>query len=102
MLGRAAYQNPAMLAEVDCRFFGGRTKELTVAVDAYIDYAGAQLGKGVPLNALTKHMLGLFHGRPGARLFRRHLSENATKKGAGISVLREALGFIGNREAEAA
>jgi tRNA-dihydrouridine synthase A len=47
-------------------------------------------------------MLGLFHGQPGARLFRRHLSENATKKGAGISVLRDALGFIGNPRAEAA
>jgi tRNA-dihydrouridine synthase A len=47
-------------------------------------------------------MLGLFHGQPGARLFRRHLSENATKKGAGLSVLRDALALIGNRQAEAA
>jgi tRNA-dihydrouridine synthase A len=102
MLGRAAYQNPAILAEVDSRFFGAPARETGAAVEAYIDYAGTQLAKGVPLNALTKHMLGLFHGQPGARLFRRHLSENATKKGAGLSVLRDALALIGNRQAEAA
>ena len=55
------------------------------AVEAYVDYVAARLADGAPLNAMTKHMLGLFHGRPGARLFRRHLSENATRKGAGIS-----------------
>jgi tRNA-dihydrouridine synthase A len=102
MLGRAAYQTPAILAEVDRRFFGTLARDVGTAVEVYIDYAGAQLAKGVPLNALTKHMLGLFHGQPGARLFRRHLSENATKKGAGLSVLREALAFIGNPRAEAA
>jgi tRNA-dihydrouridine synthase A len=48
----------------------------------------------VPLNAMTKHMLGLFNGRPGARLFRRHLSENATRRGAGIDVLQAALGHL--------
>jgi tRNA-dihydrouridine synthase A len=47
-------------------------------------------------------MLGLFHGRPGARLFRRHLSENATRKGADLAVLREALAYIGRERAEAA
>jgi tRNA-dihydrouridine synthase A len=102
MLGRAAYQNPAILAEVDKRFFGAPARDVNHAVEAYIDYAGGQLAKGVPLNALTKHMLGLFHGQPGARLFRRHLSENATKKGAGIAVLRDALAYIGNPRAEAA
>ena len=102
MLGRAAYQNPAILADVDRRFFGSTARDVNDAVEAYLDYAGGQLSLGVPLNALTKHMLGLFHGQPGARLFRRHLSENATKKGAGISVLRDALGFIGNPRAEAA
>jgi tRNA-dihydrouridine synthase A len=52
------------------------------------------LDEGVPLNAMTKHMLGLFHGQPGARQFRRHLSENATRKGAGLSVLHDALAFL--------
>jgi tRNA-dihydrouridine synthase A len=102
MLGRAAYQNPAILAEADRRLFGEPARDVNEAVEAYIDYLGCQLAKGVPLNALTKHMLGLFHGQPGARLFRRHLSQNATEKGAGIGVLRDALAHIGNRGAEAA
>jgi tRNA-dihydrouridine synthase A len=49
------------------------------------------LARGVPLNTMTKHMLGLFNGQPGGRLFRRHLSENATRRGAGLEVLLEAL-----------
>jgi tRNA-dihydrouridine synthase A len=102
MLGRAAYQNPAILADVDRRFFGCAPRDVNAAVEAYLDYVAARLDEGVPLNAMTKHMLGLFHGQPGARLFRRHLSENAHRKGAGISVLRDALGFIGNPRAEAA
>jgi tRNA-dihydrouridine synthase A len=94
MLGRAAYQNPALLADVDAQFFGGEPRDITEAVDAYAEYIAARLTEGVPLNAMTKHMLGLFNGVPGARQFRRHLSKNVTKKGAGISVLREALAFI--------
>jgi tRNA-dihydrouridine synthase A len=53
-----------------------------------------RLRHGVPLNAMTKHMLGLFHGQPGARAFRRHLSGNATRPGAGIQVLRDALAHL--------
>jgi tRNA-dihydrouridine synthase A len=102
MLGRAAYQTPAMLLDVDARFFGEDKRELSDAVAAYLDYIAERLADGAPLNAMTKHMLGLFHGRPGARLFRRHLSENATRKGAGLSVLREALAFIDRDRAEAA
>ena len=56
----------------------------------------------MPLNAMTKHMLGLYHGRPGARLFRRHLSENATKKGAGVETLRAALNLLRPAEPVAA
>jgi tRNA-dihydrouridine synthase A len=102
MLGRAAYQTPAMLLDVDARFFGADRRDLSEAVEAYVDYVAARLDHGVPLNAMTKHMLGLFHGRPGARLFRRHLSENATRKGADLAVLREALAYIGRERAEAA
>jgi tRNA-dihydrouridine synthase A len=101
MLGRAAYQNPGILSEVDRRFFGGRPRDVNAAVDAYRDHVAARLAEGVPLNAMTKHMLGLFHGQPGARLFRRHLSENAHRKGAGISVLSDALAFVGNPRADA-
>ena len=102
MLGRAAYQTPAMLLDVDSRFFGAPQRDLWQAVEAYVDYIAEHLVHGVPLNAMTRHMLGLFHGRPGARLFRRHLSENATRKGAGLSVLRDALVYIGSERAEAA
>jgi tRNA-dihydrouridine synthase A len=102
MLGRAAYQTPAILLDVDAQFFGDAPRDLSDAVAAYVDYVAARLEDGVPLNAMTKHMLGLFHGRPGARLFRRHLSENATRKGAGISVLREALACLDRERAEAA
>jgi tRNA-dihydrouridine synthase A len=102
MLGRAAYHTPAILAQVDARFFGGAARDVDAAVAAYIDYVERKTGEGVPLNATTKHMLGLFNGRPGARLFRRHLSENATRKGADAQVLRDALAFLGRAENAAA
>ncbi len=99
MLGRAAYHSPAMLTEVDARFFGGEAVALDAAVDAYVAYAEEQLSKRVPLHALTKPMLGLFNGKPGARLFRRHLSENVNVRGAGISVLRDALALVRPQQA---
>ncbi len=102
MLGRAAYHSPAMLAGVDARFFGGETRDLDTAIEAYLAYVERRLGEGVPLNAMTKHMLGLFNGKPGARLFRRHLSENATRKGANIQTLRDALAHLRCKEPVAA
>jgi tRNA-dihydrouridine synthase A len=94
MLGRAAYHSPALLADVDARFFASEARTVIEAVNSYVAYVERQLGDGVPLNAMTKHMLGLFNGRPGARLFRRHLSENVTRKSAGIQTLRDALAFV--------
>jgi tRNA-dihydrouridine synthase A len=91
MLGRAAYHSPAILAEIDARFFGGETSNIDEAVNAYIDYVAHNLSRGVPLNAMTKHLLGLFNGRPGARAFRRYLSEHATRPGANVETLRAAL-----------
>jgi tRNA-dihydrouridine synthase A len=102
MLGRAAYQHPAMLAEVDARFFGGAPRDIDAAVEAYVEYVARKLGDGVPLNAMIRHLLGLFNGRPGARLFRRHLSENATRPGAGVAVLRDALALLKRPQAAAA
>jgi tRNA-dihydrouridine synthase A len=99
MLGRAAYHTPAILADVDARFFGGVAVEIDAAVEAYVGYVTEKIAQGVPLNAMTKHMLGLFNGRPGARLFRRHLSENATRKGAGADVLRAALALLAREPA---
>jgi tRNA-dihydrouridine synthase A len=99
MLGRAAYHNPALLADVDARFFGGAAVDVDAAVDTYCEYVARQLQQGVRLHTLIKPMLGLYNGRPGARLFRRHLSENAPRHDAGIAVLREALAFVGERRA---
>jgi len=99
MLGRAAYQNPALLAEVDARIFGGQPRDLDAAVAEYCSHVERQLAQGARLHGLIKPMLGLYNGRPGARLFRRHLSENAPRHDAGIAVLRDALAFVGQRRA---
>ena len=99
MMGRAAYQNPVLLAQVDARIFGGAPTDLDGAVAAYCDHVERQLAQGVRLHTLVKPMLGLYNGRPGARLFRRHLSENAPRHDAGIAVLRDALDFVRQREA---
>ncbi|MBV9542478.1 MAG: tRNA dihydrouridine(20/20a) synthase DusA [Alphaproteobacteria bacterium] len=102
MLGRAAYHSAAMLSEVDARFFGGDSVDVDAAVAAYVQYVERKIAEGVPLNAMTKHMLSLFNGRPGARLFRRHLSENATRKDANANTLRDALALLNRPHAEAA
>ncbi len=99
MLGRAAYQNPALLAHVDARFFGAAPVDLDGAVAAYHEHVARRLKDGARLHPLIKPMLGLYNGRPGARLFRRHLSENAMRDGAGIAVLDEALDFVRLRRA---
>jgi tRNA-dihydrouridine synthase A len=102
MLGRTAYHSPAILSAADRRFFGDEMNDVDAAVAAYMDYAERKLADGVPLNAMIRPMLGLFNGQPGARQFRRHLSENASRKGAGIETLRAALALVSQLEAEAA
>ena len=99
MLGRAAYQNPILLTEVDARFFGGAPVDLDAAIDLYTEHVERILHQGGRLHPLIKPMLGLYNGRPGARQFRRHLSEYAVRDGAGIAVLREALDFVRARRA---
>jgi len=99
MLGRAAYQNPMLLTEVDARFFDGTPTDLEAAVAAYAEHVEHRLHQGARLHSLIKPMLGLYNGRPGARQFRRHLSEYAVRDGAGIAVLHEALNFVRARRA---
>ncbi|WP_241674553.1 tRNA dihydrouridine(20/20a) synthase DusA [Candidatus Methylobacter oryzae] len=95
MVGREAYHNPYLLAEVDRRFYGEseapRSREMIM--ERLIPYIQEQLDRkdGVRLNSITRHILGLFHGEPGARGWRRHLSENVCKPGADINVLLNAL-----------
>lgn len=93
MMGRAAYETPWQLATVDSRFFGEADPVATPheAIAAWLPYVEAELAAGTPLAAMTRHILGLFNGRPGARLFRRHLAENAHRKGASIAILTDAL-----------
>ncbi len=97
MLGRAAYHSPALLAEVDARLFGGEPRDVDGVVAQFANYIERKLAEGVPLHAMTRHMLGLFSGRPGARLFRRHLSEHATVPPANIDVLQAALAHLAPR-----
>ena len=98
MLGRAAYHSPALLAQVDARLFGGEAVELDAAVQCYVDYVERALATGARLHHLVKPMLGLFNGRPGARLFRRHLSEEGVHHDAGIDVLHAALALVKTRQ----
>jgi tRNA-dihydrouridine synthase A len=95
MLGREVYNNPYLLTEVDQRLFGQQRPSQTrqEVVLAMLPYVQEQLVQGVRLNSITRHMLGLFHGVDGARAWRRHLSENANKAGAGQQVLLDALEF---------
>jgi tRNA-dihydrouridine synthase A len=92
MLGRAAYQDPYLLAGVDPMLFGSAaavSSRLEV-LDRFMPYAEAELARGVRLNQMTRHILGLFHGQPRARAFRRYLSETAHLDGAGMEVLEAA------------
>ena len=96
MMGREAYQNPGILAEVDRELFGTRTDALDVVsvIESMYPYIENELSQGTYLGHITRHMLGIFQGIPGARQFRRHLSENAHKAGADVEVLRQALTFV--------
>lgn len=95
MVGREAYQNPYLLAEVDRRLFSSASDAPNRAriVHALIPYIQQQLKAGVRLNSVTRHILGLFHGRPGAKGWRRYLSENVGKPGADESIILNALKF---------
>jgi len=93
MIGREAYQNPWLLADADTRIFGSDERPLTprAVVEGLLPYVEAELARGARLHHVTRHILGLFQGRPGARAWRRHLSEHAHDPDAGLDVLTEAL-----------
>jgi len=101
MLGRAAYHMPSILAEVDGRIFGDEAGPGPFeAVEAYRDYVARELARGTHLAAMTRHMLGLFHGVPGARTWRRILTVEGVKPGAGLDVLDQALAAVSGFEAQ--
>ena len=93
MLGRAAYENPYLLAEVDGRIFGetGGIPSRAEILEAFKPYVEAELKRGQRLHSMTRHILGLFQGVRGGRIWRRYLSENACLPNAGLDVLDGAL-----------
>ncbi|WP_367026616.1 tRNA dihydrouridine(20/20a) synthase DusA [Methylococcus sp. ANG] len=98
MIGRAAYHNPYLLAEADHRFYGHgdlRPRTRQEVVEDFLPYVRDELAKGSRLHALTRHILGLYHATPGGKRWRRHISEGASRRGAGETLLLEAANALG-------
>lgn len=93
MLGRVAYHKPFVLSTVDRDIYGSDAEIPTKmeVLEQYMDYVDRQVALGVPLKAMTKHILGIFPGEKGSRSYRRHLSDEARRDGADSKVIREAL-----------
>ncbi|MEA2935047.1 MAG: tRNA-dihydrouridine synthase, partial [Variibacter sp.] len=102
MLGRAAYQEPWRLIDVDTRFFGALAPfaDMKQALLALVPYVEAELARGTRLHAITRHLHGAFRAVPGARAFRRHLATVAVKPGAGADVLRQAVAMVRDVQTE--
>jgi tRNA-dihydrouridine synthase A len=104
MIGRAAYHEPWLLAAADGLVFGDSAdpvRDRAAAVAAYLPYVEEQLAAGEPLPRLVRHMLGLYHGQPRARRWKRLLSEGARVPGAGVEVLAAALREVERERAAA-
>jgi tRNA-dihydrouridine synthase A len=99
MLGRAAYQEPWRLLAVDPELFGEAAPfpAMKDVFEAMMPYIESELAQGTRLHSIVRHVLGAFHGVPGARAFRRHLAENAVRRGAGANVLRDAVALVEDR-----
>jgi tRNA-dihydrouridine synthase A len=104
MLGRAAYHDLSMLQEVDPLLFGGPAPHASsrAAVEAFLPYIEAKLSEGARLADITRHMLGLFAGRPGARAFRRHLATHGVRRGADARIVEDALRLVDHTTTSAA
>ena len=104
MLGRAAYDSPELLLDVDARFFGAArpVADAFEAVELFMPYMARKLATGVRLHDMTRHLLGLFNGQGGARAWRRHLATEAVKPGAGIDVVRDAVAQVARGAVERA
>ena len=99
MLGRAAYQEPWRLLTVDTELFGEAAPHATMkdVFEAMMPYIADQLSQGTRLHSITRHVVGAFHGVPGARAFRRHLAEHGVRREAGVNVLRDAIALVDGR-----
>ena len=104
MLGRAAYHNPEILAEVDARLYGSEQADTSMAdiIDEMCAYTDRHIASGGRLSHVSRHMVGLFTGQPGARRWRQILSTDATRPGANSDVLRQAYAVVTEAAAEAA
>jgi tRNA-dihydrouridine synthase A len=104
MMGRAAYSDPACLIAIDPELFGepAPVADAFEAIEAYAPYIAEALAGGTRLHSLTRHMLGLFNGRPGARAYRRHLATHGMRAEAGLATLREAVSLVSREMPEAA
>jgi tRNA-dihydrouridine synthase A len=100
MMGRAAYQEPWRLLAVDTQLFGeaAPAPDAKTAAMALIPYIERELARGVRLHAITRHVLGMFRGVPGARAFRRHLATEGVKSSANAATFRDALALIGSEQ----
>ena len=100
MIGREAYTNPYLLAEVDQIIFGGKKSVIKreEIAEKFCQYVDNEMVKGEKLHSMTRHMLGLFRGVKGAKQFRRHISENAQGGKASIDVLYNALKKVGEHQ----
>jgi tRNA-dihydrouridine synthase A len=96
MLGRLAYHDPYFLAQLDWKIFCDErpVRSRAEVIAALVPYAEAQRTRGVPLRAITRHILGLYHGRSGGRRFRRILSDSTRLRDAGPELLQEALAAV--------
>ena len=96
MIGREAYKHPQFLLDIDQALFDqpGPDRNLIDVVQLYCRYMEVNLEQGVPLNAMAKHLLSLFQGVPGAKLWRRHLSEHIHQVGANVAVIEQALTLL--------
>jgi tRNA-dihydrouridine synthase A len=96
MLGRAAYHDPLQLLQVDQLYYGATDGEVQIGevIAAMAEYCGRHIASGGRLAHVTRHMVGLFHGQPGARRFRQILSEEACRPGAGPEVLLRAFAAV--------
>jgi tRNA-dihydrouridine synthase A len=99
MLGRAAYQEPWRLLDVEAEIFGqpAQPRSMKEVFAAMMPYIARELASGTRLHAIVRHFVGAFHGVPGARAFRRHLAEHGVRAGAGIDVLVDAIALVEGR-----
>jgi tRNA-dihydrouridine synthase A len=98
MLGREPYANPWMLVDVDRRIYSdsssSSTRSRAAVIERFLPYVQRQLDQGLPLSRLLRHVMGLYHGQPNGRLWRRYLSENGYQQGATCDVFREAAKLV--------